>query len=153
MFYTCTHTHNAEKFTESAGFSKLNDHSVFATHNLCSCLYFVKIDSCPKAFISKNCIIFPNFKLLEILAANSRLTRDRQLLAKEVEFLRFQLSRINTEEIIRLNSSSKPLVDDILNAITKEERENLPATTFKITDLLMTAADFEDIAEEKEKVN
>ncbi|XP_025104579.1 serologically defined colon cancer antigen 8 homolog [Pomacea canaliculata] len=92
-------------------------------------------------------------QLLEILAANSRLTRDRQLLAKEVEFLRFQLSRINTEEIIRLNSSSKPLVDDILNAITKEERENLPATTFKITDFLMTAADFEDIAEEKEKVN
>lgn len=44
-------------------------------------------------------------------------------------------------------------MDDILNAITKEERENLPATTFKITDLLMTAADFENIAEEKEKVN
>nr|KAG5691631.1 hypothetical protein BaRGS_023802 [Batillaria attramentaria] len=89
-------------------------------------------------------------QLVEILAVNSRLTRDRQLLAKEVEFLRHQLSRINTTEVIRLNSSSKPLVDDILNALTKEERDGFQAPALRISDLTRTAADLEE--EDGEKV-
>ncbi|KAL8589849.1 hypothetical protein ACOMHN_020852 [Nucella lapillus] len=90
-------------------------------------------------------------QLMEILTVNSRLTRDRQLLAKEVEFLRNQLSRINTTEVIRLNSSSKPLVDDILNALTKEERDGTQLNpALKLSDLAKTAADLEDETEAKE---
>ncbi|XP_076442879.1 serologically defined colon cancer antigen 8 homolog [Babylonia areolata] len=90
-------------------------------------------------------------QIIEILAINSRLTRDRQLLAKEVEFLRNQLSRINTTEVIRLNSSSKPLVDDILNALTKEERDGSPLIpALKLRELTKTPAELEDDTEAKE---
>ena len=58
----------------------------------------------------------------------SQLSRDRQLLAREVEFLRTQMLRANQKaqdtEPLRLNSSpSKALVDDILNSLTKDERD------------------------------
>ena len=95
--------------------------------------------------------LFSLLQLVEILAVNSRMTRDRQLLAKEVEFLRNQLSRINTTEVVRLNSSSKPLVDDILNALTKEERNGTPLNSaLKIGDVTKTAAEFEDETEANE---
>lgn len=82
---------------------------------------------------------------MEILAANSKLSRDRQILAKEVEFLRTQLSRINTTEVIRLNSSSKPLVDDILNGLTKLERDGSPVIDgLKLRELTKTPAELDD---------
>ncbi|KAK7104432.1 serologically defined colon cancer antigen 8 homolog [Littorina saxatilis] len=84
-------------------------------------------------------------QLMEILAANSKLSRDRQILAKEVEFLRTQLSRINTTEVIRLNSSSKPLVDDILNGLTKLERDGSPVIDgLKLRELTKTPAELDD---------
>ena len=93
-------------------------------------------------------------QLMEILAVNSRMARDRQLLAKEVEFLRNQLSRINTSEVIRLNSSSKPLVDDILNALTKEERDSSPViAALRLSDLTKTPAELEDETEAKEELD
>ena len=63
--------------------------------------------------------------MAETLTKYAKTCRDRQLLAKEVEFLRTQLHRINMTgpEVVRLNSSSKVLVDDVLNAMTKAERD------------------------------
>ena len=85
---------------------------------------------------------------------NSRMARDRQLLAKEVEFLRNQLSRLNTSEVIRLNSSSKPLVDDILNALTKEEKDSSPViAALRLSDLIKTPAELEDETEAKEELD
>lgn len=68
-------------------------------------------------------------QLVESLTKYSQLSRDRQLLAREVEFLRNQMLRANQQkthdaEPLRLNSSpSKTLVDDILNSLTKDERD------------------------------
>ena len=67
-------------------------------------------------------------QLVESLTKYSQLSRDRQLLAREVEFLRTQMLRANQKaqdtEPLRLNSSpSKALVDDILNSLTKDERD------------------------------
>ena len=94
-------------------------------------------------------------QLMQILAVNSRMTRDRQLLAKEVEFLRKQLSHINTSEAIRLTSSSKPLVDDILNALTKEERDGgAPViAALRLRDLTKTPTEFEEEAQAKEDLD
>ncbi|CAL1526200.1 unnamed protein product [Lymnaea stagnalis] len=64
-------------------------------------------------------------QLVEAITKYSQVSRDRQLLAKEVEFLRLQLHKANqvSPEILRLNSSSKAMVDDILNTMTKDERD------------------------------
>ncbi|XP_005104362.1 serologically defined colon cancer antigen 8 homolog [Aplysia californica] len=64
-------------------------------------------------------------QMAEALTKYSQACRDRQLLAREVEFLRTQLHRANqtSPEVLRLNSSVKTLVDDVLNAITKAERD------------------------------
>ncbi|GFO50457.1 serologically defined colon cancer antigen 8 [Plakobranchus ocellatus] len=67
-------------------------------------------------------------QLVEALTKYSQLSRDRQLLAREVEFLREQMLRANQRsqitEPLKLNSSpSKALVDDILNSLTKDERD------------------------------
>ncbi|XP_046364378.1 serologically defined colon cancer antigen 8-like [Haliotis rufescens] len=61
-------------------------------------------------------------QMLEILTKLSSVVRDRQLLAREVDFLRTQLSRIDQSTVHKLSSSSKALVDEILNAVTKEEK-------------------------------
>lgn len=47
--------------------------------------------------------------------------RDRQLLAREVEFLRRQISYAQEEDIQKYISSNKPLVDEVLSTITAEE--------------------------------
>ncbi|GFR68607.1 serologically defined colon cancer antigen 8 [Elysia marginata] len=70
-----------------------------------------------------------SIQLVEALTKYSQLSRDRQLLAREVEFLRTQMLRANQQksqeaEPLRINSSpSKALVDDILNSLTKDERD------------------------------
>ena len=63
--------------------------------------------------------------MAEALTKYSQACRDRQLLAREVEFLRTQLHRAcqTSSEVLKFNSSTKPLVDDVLNAMTKAERE------------------------------
>ncbi|XP_059156316.1 serologically defined colon cancer antigen 8 homolog [Physella acuta] len=79
-------------------------------------------------------------QLVEALTKFSQVTRDRQLLAREVEFLRSQLHRANqvSPDILRLNSSSKALVDDILNTMTKDERDGtislIPQLRFERSD-------------------
>ncbi len=63
--------------------------------------------------------------MAEALTKYSQACRDRQLLAREVEFLRTQIQRASqsSPEILRFNSSAKTLVDDVLNAMTKAERD------------------------------
>ncbi|XP_041353123.1 serologically defined colon cancer antigen 8 homolog [Gigantopelta aegis] len=65
---------------------------------------------------------FQSKQILDTLGSLSRVMRDRQLLAREVDFLRNQLNRIDSANISKLNSSSKQLVDEILNTITKEQQ-------------------------------
>uniref|UniRef100_A0A2C9LB89 Uncharacterized protein n=1 Tax=Biomphalaria glabrata TaxID=6526 RepID=A0A2C9LB89_BIOGL len=80
-------------------------------------------------------------QLVEAITKYSQLSRDRQLLAREVEFLRSQLHKASqtSTEVLRLNSSSKVLVDDILNTMTKDERDGtialIPELQLNIPDL------------------
>ena len=85
-------------------------------------------------------------QMAEALTKYSKSSRDRQLLAREVEFLRTQLHRANqtSPEVLRLNSSAKPLVDDLLNALTKAERDG---TEELIPQLLTTDSVQSDVPE------
>ncbi|KAJ8308035.1 hypothetical protein KUTeg_012909 [Tegillarca granosa] len=60
-------------------------------------------------------------QILDALSKCSSLMRDRQLLAREVEFLRRQISYAQEEDIQKYISSNKPLVDEVLSTITAEE--------------------------------
>ncbi|BFZ11607.1 hypothetical protein BsWGS_14646 [Bradybaena similaris] len=82
-------------------------------------------------------------QIVEVLTKYSQVCRERHLLAREVEFLRTQLHRANqiSPETLRLNSSSKPLVDDILNSLTKDERDG---TMPLIPQLRLHAGDLPD---------
>ena len=59
------------------------------------------------------------FQILDLLSRESALMRDRQLLAKEVEFLRFQFLN-SSEDIDKLYSSRRHVIDDILNSVRTE---------------------------------
>ena len=69
--------------------------------------------------------IFPLYQVLELLAKESALMRDRQLLAKEVEFLRRQLLDRNEAEMTHFYSSQKGLVDGILLDVKGEEEAKI----------------------------
>jgi len=68
--------------------------------------------------------------VLDLLAKQSALIRDRQLLAKEVEFLRQQIMNREEAEIMQFYSAQKTLIDGILIDVKGEEeakiREILP---------------------------
>lgn len=63
-------------------------------------------------------------QLLDLLAQQSALIRDRQLLSREVEFLRKQIAKSNEEDLEKFFSSNKTLVDDIIENVNCEEMEN-----------------------------
>ncbi len=56
-----------------------------------------------------------------MLGKEGALMRDRQLLAREVEFLRQQALTINESDIDKVYSSRRHLVDDILNVVRTED--------------------------------
>lgn len=62
------------------------------------------------------------FQLLDLLSNNTKLTRDRQLLAREVEFLRKEITKSQEDDLQKYFSSNKALVDEILTNVTADER-------------------------------
>ncbi|XP_062614586.1 serologically defined colon cancer antigen 8 homolog [Saccostrea cucullata] len=62
-------------------------------------------------------------QILDLLAQHSALLRDRQLLSREVEFLRKQIIKSNEEDLEKFFSSNKTLVDDIIKSVNSEEME------------------------------
>lgn len=62
-------------------------------------------------------------QILELIASQSRLMKDRQLLVREVEFLRKQIAKSNEEDLQKFLSSNKPLVDEIISNVHSEEKE------------------------------
>ena len=63
------------------------------------------------------------FQLLELLTRQSGLLRDRQLLARELEYLRRHIAKNNQDELNKFVSSNKPLVDEVLDVIRAEDSE------------------------------
>ncbi|XP_055957438.1 serologically defined colon cancer antigen 8 homolog [Patella vulgata] len=61
-------------------------------------------------------------QLIQILAKQTRLMRDRQLLARELDFLRSQIGQLDKYNTVKLSSSCVALVNEILDGISKEER-------------------------------
>ncbi|XP_076099849.1 serologically defined colon cancer antigen 8 homolog [Mytilus galloprovincialis] len=62
-------------------------------------------------------------QILELIACQSRLMKDRQLLVREVEFLRKEIAKSNEEDLNKFLSSNKPLVDEIISTVNSEEKE------------------------------
>ena len=58
-----------------------------------------------------------------MLAKESSLLRDRQLLAREVEFLRRQLTTTNESDWEKLHNSHTGLVDEIICSVKHEKEE------------------------------
>lgn len=69
---------------------------------------------------------------MELLTKQTSLMRDRQLLARELEFLRRNISKNNQEEISQFISSSKLLVDEVLNNIRVEDIEKQESYVTKL---------------------
>lgn len=69
---------------------------------------------------------------MELLTKQTSLMRDRQLLARELEFLRQNISKNNQEEISQFISSSKLLVDEVLNNIRVEDIEKQESYVTKL---------------------
>ena len=61
--------------------------------------------------------------MLELLTRQTGLLRDRQLLARELEYLRRHISKNNQNDIAQFVSSNKLLVDEVLDNIRVEESE------------------------------
>ena len=61
--------------------------------------------------------------MLELLTRQTGLLRDRQLLARELEYLRRHISKNNQNDIAQFVSSNKLLVDEVLDNIRVEENE------------------------------
>ena len=61
--------------------------------------------------------------MLEALTRQTSLLRDRQLLARELEYLRRNISKNNQDEMNKFVSSNKLLVDEVLDNIRVEESE------------------------------
>ena len=80
--------------------------------------------------------------MLDLIARHSAITRDRQLLSREVEFLRKQIARTEEEDLQRFFSSNRALVDDIIKNVNAEEREKhdtyitVPKSNVEINDLV-----------------
>ena len=64
-----------------------------------------------------------NFQMLELLTRQTSLLRDRQLLARELEYLRRHIAKNNQDGVSQFVSSNKLLVDEVLDNIRVEESE------------------------------
>lgn len=58
-----------------------------------------------------------------MLAQQSAMLRDRQLLSREVEFLRKEIAKFTEADLEKFFSSNKTLVDDIIKSVNTEEME------------------------------
>lgn len=79
--------------------------------------------------------------MVELLTRQSVLMRDRQLLARELEFLRKQILQTNEADLNKFVSSNKCLIDDVLTSILEEEKGKTyssltPTPKVSIDDLL-----------------
>ncbi len=66
----------------------------------------------------------PTFQILELLAKESSLMRDRQVLSREVEFLRQQMVPTNDTDIDKQNllySSRHVAVQEIIDSVKQAE--------------------------------
>lgn len=62
-------------------------------------------------------------QILDLLAQQSAMLRDRQLLSREVEFLRKEIAKFTEADLEKFFSSNKTLVDDIIKSVNTEEME------------------------------
>lgn len=62
-------------------------------------------------------------QILDLLAQQSAFLRDRQLLSREVEFLRKEIAKFTEADLEKFFSSNKTLVDDIIKSVNCEEME------------------------------
>ncbi|KAL4237828.1 serologically defined colon cancer antigen 8 [Mactra antiquata] len=62
-------------------------------------------------------------QVMELLTKQSSLMHDRQVLARELEFLRRKISNNNQENMSKFVSSSRHLVDEVLDNIRQEDNE------------------------------
>lgn len=60
---------------------------------------------------------------MDLLAQQSAMLRDRQLLSREVEFLRKEIAKFTEADLEKFFSSNKTLVDDIIKSVNTEEME------------------------------
>ena len=61
-------------------------------------------------------------QVLELLAKETALLRDRQLLAREVEFLRGQIMPVpNASDMDKLFTVNHNIIDDILDSVKSDE--------------------------------
>ncbi|XP_053409241.1 serologically defined colon cancer antigen 8 homolog [Mercenaria mercenaria] len=77
-------------------------------------------------------------QVMELLTRQQSLMRDRQVLARELEFLRRNISRNNQEEISNFVSSNKLLVDEVLDNVRTDEfekKENYVTKTMEKIDI------------------
>ncbi|KAK3597838.1 hypothetical protein CHS0354_029408 [Potamilus streckersoni] len=62
-------------------------------------------------------------QILELLAKQTSLMRDRQILARELEFLRRQITKTNDEDLDKYFSSNKNLVNEVLQNMNVEDKD------------------------------
>ncbi|KAL3873813.1 hypothetical protein ACJMK2_036898 [Sinanodonta woodiana] len=62
-------------------------------------------------------------QILELLAKQTSLMRDRQILARELEFLRRQIIKTNDQDLDKYFSSNKNIVNEVLQNMNVEEKD------------------------------
>ena len=76
---------------------------------------------------------------MELITRQTSLMRDRTVLARELEFLRRNISKNNQNEISKFVSSNKLLVDEVMDNIRTEELEKHDTVVTKTKDIFLTA--------------
>eukprot|EP00914_Ancora_sagittata_P024382 GHVO01048612.1.p1 GENE.GHVO01048612.1~~GHVO01048612.1.p1 ORF type:complete len:137 (+),score=18.75 GHVO01048612.1:63-413(+) len=87
-------------------------------------------------------------QILDLLAKESSLMRDRHLLASEVEFLRRQMSAADRKQADKYYSSTRHLVNEVLNNVRyeQEDKEREVVEEFKVTEDLFRKEEEESVA-------
>lgn len=67
------------------------------------------------------CLFF--CQVLDLLSRQSSLMKDRQLLARELEYLRSKLIPGNESDLEKLFTSGKGAVDEVLSAVSQEKAD------------------------------
>ena len=78
-------------------------------------------------------------QVLELLTRQTSLQRDRAVLARELEFLRRNISSTNKDDMNKFVSSNKLLVDEVMGNIKTEENMKLDNYVTKPKDSLNIA--------------
>ena len=64
---------------------------------------------------------FVSLQILELLAKESSLMRDRQLLAREIEFLRREATVAQDSDLEKVFATRNDIIEDILENVKNEE--------------------------------